>query len=59
LLGTNALAYFVSHDEEEKSFTTFPVGFAQGDQKIGRKFAQILGKVAQTVAKPNILTMCS
>ncbi len=24
----------------------------QGDQKIGRKFAQILGKVAKTVAKP-------
>jgi hypothetical protein len=31
----------------------------QGDQKIGRKFAEILGKVAQTVAKPKIATICS
>jgi hypothetical protein len=31
----------------------------QGDQKIGRKFAQILGKVAQTVAKPKIAAICS
>jgi len=31
----------------------------QGDQMIGRKFAQIFGKVAQTVANPNILTICS
>ncbi len=31
----------------------------QGDQKIGRKFVQNLCKVAQTVAKPKLATICS
>jgi hypothetical protein len=35
------------------------VAQSQGDQKIGRKFAQILEKIVQILAKPKILTMCT